>query len=214
MPAHTIHSAMVELYFSDDGAPWTFPTWQTLTGVKHGLFPNDDSQLPNGWTRRDADFIRSYLDQYSKLRSQDEKIRFAAARKNASAVPGRDLWRDFITTCWKNKQIHAKITTVLSEEGLHPVQLALASKAGTLENFPSSVDYVAEAVDPVGKALFGFDCLDKGGRMDMNLRAATRWLIYRTWLNIKNQVLRSKSRIVQLEQDAMLAFDSTFLQSI
>lgn len=202
---------MAELYFCDDGAPWTFPTWQALVSVNHGLFPDDDSQLPKGWTRRDAQFIQSYLNQYSKMKSQDHKIRFAAARKNASEVPGRDLWREFITNCWKNKQIHAKVTTILTEEGLHPVQLALASKGGSLEKLPHSVDYVGEAVDPVGKLLFGFECLDRDGhRMDMNLRSATRGLIYRTWLNIKNQVLRSKSRIVQLEQDATLAFDSMF----
>lgn len=211
MPAHTIHSALIELYFSHSGAPWTFSQWQTLTGITGGLFGEDDSPLPKGWDQTTADYIRSYFDQYEKKKGQDQRVQFAAARKGASEVPGRDFWRKFVTDLWKTHQIHSKITTVLTEEGIHPVQCALASRAGSIDKLPDSTDYVGDAVDPVGKALFGYDCLDAGGvRVDMVFRGPLRSLIYRTWLNVKKQVIRSRNRVVQLEQDATTAFDSMF----
>ena len=211
MPAHTIHSALIELYFAYSGAPWTFSQWQTITGVTGGLFGEDDSLLPKGWDQTTADFIRSYFDQYQKKKGQDLKVKFAAARKGASEVPGRDLWRNFVTDLWKTHEIHSKITAVLTEEGIHPVQRALASRAGSIDKLPNSADYLGDAIDPVGKALFGDDCLDMGGvRVDMDLRGPLRSLIYRTWLNIKNQVIRSRGRIGQIEEDAINAFDSMF----
>jgi hypothetical protein len=215
MPAHTVHSALIEMYFDDPGAPWTFPQWQTLTGIKSGLFSDLDSQLPPGWDRKTADCVRSYFDQYQKKKGQDKRVQFAAARKGSSEVPGRELWRKIVTDLWKAHQVHSKITAVLTQEGLHPVQRALASRAGSIDKLPNSTDYLGDAVDPVGKALFGHECLDNdGARVDMILRSSLRSLVYRTWLNIKNQVIRSRARILQLEQDVTNAFDSMFLESL
>lgn len=211
MPAHTIHSGLLEMFSDDPGAPWTYHKWQTLTGVKSGLFSDVDNELPKDWDRTTANFVLSYFDQYNKKKTQDQRIQFAAARKGASEVPGRDLWRKFVTDLWKTHQIHAKITAVLSEEGLHPLQGALASRSGSIEKLPNSADYIGEAVDPVGRLLFGYECLDKEGvRVDMVLRSSIRALVYRTWLNLKNQIIRSKSRINQLEIDATAAFDSMY----
>lgn len=188
-----------------------FPQWQALTGITGGLFGEDNSPLPKGWDQTTVDFVRSYFDQYHKRKGQDQKIQFAAARKGASEVPGRDLWRKFVADLWKDHQIHAKITTVLTEEGIHPLQRVLASRAGGIDTFPNSSDYLGEAVDPVGKALFGYDCLDTGGvRVDMVFRGPLRCLIYRTWLNIKAQVKRNRTRVVLLEQAATKAFESMF----
>jgi hypothetical protein len=215
MPAHTIHSALIELYFAYFGAPWTFPQWKTLTGITDGLFGENDSPLPKGWDSTTAGYIRSYFDQYQKKKGQDSRVQFAAARKGVSEIPGRDLWRKFVTDLWKTHQIHTKITTILTEEGIHPVQRALASRGGSIDKLPNSTDYLGEAVDPVGRALFGYECLDTGGvRVDMVFRGPLKSLIYRTWLNIKNQVKRSRNRIVQLEQDATNAFDSMFFHPL
>ena len=75
------------MYFDGDGAPWTFPQWQRLTRVSSGLFPADDDQLSEGWTRENANFIRSYFDQYNKHTKEDARINFSAARKNGPQVP-------------------------------------------------------------------------------------------------------------------------------
>jgi hypothetical protein len=51
-------SALIKLFFLD-GYPWSWPTWQKITGVYHGVFPTEDSLLPKGWTRQDALDIKS-----------------------------------------------------------------------------------------------------------------------------------------------------------
>ncbi|KAF8953874.1 P-loop containing nucleoside triphosphate hydrolase protein [Flammula alnicola] len=149
----------------------------------------------------------SYFDQFKNKKSEEEKITFSVARKNATQVPGRTIWRDFITEGWKNWQMHAKITKVLSTERLHPLTLALSARNGSVENWPQVADYLPSALDPIGIALFGDEALDVNGRLEMQLRRTTRALIYRTWNNIRNQVGRSKNHIVNLEKKATDAFD-------
>lgn len=104
MPVDTIHSALLEMYFDDPGAPWKFPKWPTLTGTNGVLFAEDDSQLPKGWNQKTSQYIRSYIDQYKKEKTQEQMIPFAA-RKGASEVPGRELWRKFVTDLWKTHQL-------------------------------------------------------------------------------------------------------------
>jgi hypothetical protein len=76
MPSHTASSALIKL-FSCDGAPWQWPAWQERTGILHGLFPDDNSKLPKGWTRKDAVDIQSYFRAYHLLLNEDKKLAFA-----------------------------------------------------------------------------------------------------------------------------------------
>jgi len=210
MPSHTVHSALVQMFLEDE-SPWRFPKWQSITGVRHGLFPeDDDSLLPTPWTRADANNVRSYFDQYSKKVKEDDKIKFASAKSGGSEVPGRDFWRKWVTACWRGWKIHSLVIEVLSSENLHPLTLALSSKSGSLDTWPSATQYVPMAVDPVGTALFGVECLDMLGRVSSELRQTTQALIQRTWLILYNQIQRSKTRVVDLEKQATDAFNGKF----
>lgn len=208
MPSHTTHSALIQMYYDGDGAPWTFRRWQEICGVIHGLFPDDDNLLPAGFTRSNAQFIASYFDQYNKKPKEDDKIKFSAARTGADSVPGRDYWRLWVTDLWKVAKLHARITEVLSRENLHPLTLALNSKTGSIDIRPNAMHVLPLAVDAVGKALFGEDSFDRLGRVKMELRPTTQALITRTWLNLSNQITRSKSRIDKLKGEATQAFES------
>jgi hypothetical protein len=206
MPSHTIHSALTQM-FIDAQAPWGFPQWQSITGVKNSLFPEDDSLLPKGWTRVNANAIRSYFDQYSKKKKEDDKIKFASGRAGGDQLPGRDFWRKWVANGWKEWKLHSKVIEVLSSENLHPLTLALNSKTGSLDAWPPGAQYIPMAVDPVGSTLFGPEALDNFGRVTSELRQTTQALIQRTWTNLYNQVQRSKGRIVTLEKEATEAFN-------
>jgi TATA-binding protein-associated factor len=209
MVNHTIHASLTQMFFDDPETrpPWNFPDWKAITGVQHGLFPQDDALLPGGWTRDQAEFVRSYFDQFNKKHTEEEKAAFSSARKNSNQVPGRQIWRDFVTKGWKMWRIHTRIAAVLSSENLHPLTLALSSKHGNMDKIPRSVDYIYGAIDPVARVLFGAEALDRNGRLEMDLRRSLHGLIYRTWHNLRNQIVRSKDRLVILEKEAIEAFE-------
>jgi hypothetical protein len=213
MPSHTIHSALVKMYFDGDGAPWTFPQWRRLTHVSFGLFAAADDQLPEGWTRENANFIRSYFDQYNKHTKEDARITFSAARKNGPQVPGRNHWRNWVTKVIKDSGVHRIITQVLMENSLHPLTICLNSRSGSLDFWPDGRMYVPLAVDNVALELFGSDALDPLGRLQLELRDSTQAIIQRTWKNIGDQLKRSRKRITKLEAEATEAFlsESRFL---
>jgi TATA-binding protein-associated factor len=208
MPTHLVHGALTKMYVDYDGAPWNFPQWKELTGVVHGLFPKDDKELPKGWTRSMADEIESYFNQFGKQPSEDEKIKFASARSEA---PGRKAWSDWVKVLWKKKNLHAKIIEILSSENLHPY--TLSSQNCALDTWPDASQYVPLAVDPVGLALFGEECL-AGDRVRMALRDSTKAMISRTWSVLNNSRSRSEKRMVTLEAEAIEAFKGKIIALI
>lgn len=230
MATHTAHGAMTQMYLDAEGFPWTSPVWQEITGVRHGLFPPDDALLPqgSGWTREKANYVASYFDQFDKKATEEEKISFSIGRKNANQVPGEEkisfsigrknanqapgrlIWRNFITEGFKTWKIHAKITAVLTEEGIHPLSIIQNSKTGSIEDWPLSADYVPLALTAVGLCLFGEEAITPAGHLEDRLRRTTRALIHRTWCNIRNQVWRSRNRIATFEEEATNAFDSVY----
>ena len=207
MPTHTLSSALIKLYYASPGAPWVYPTWQDVTGVRHGLFPADDDKLPYGWTRQMAGAIESYFDQYNQRKTEDEKIRFAAARKRAGEdeVAGRPLFRDWVTACYGIWNVHSIITQAFSEAHVHPIQIM--SSNNDLTNFPSSNTYLPLVIDQIALLLFGPEALDKSGHLLLALRDSFLVLLQRTWQNCSRQTLRSKNRLVSNEKAAIDAFE-------
>lgn len=203
MPSHSIHSALIKLFYLD-GAPWGWPVWQGLTGVKHGLFPEDDSQLPQGISRQDALEVLSYFNQYQALPTEDQKIKFTNQRQG-TMVSGRNKWRSWITAGWKTWKIHAIIEEVLTSEGLHPVTLMLTSD--DMEAWPPSDMYVPIALDAVALALFGEESMDSSGRLAAKYRTATQHLVQRSWITLHKQSNRNKARLAALEEAATKAFN-------
>jgi hypothetical protein len=182
------------------GAPWTFPRWKELTEVKHGLFPIDDKHLPKGWTRDMADEIASYFDQFGQNMTDEAKMKFASSK---SQIPGRKSWSEWVNALWKEFNIHDKIIGVLDSENLHPYRLS--SQNDSPDIWPDADQFVPLAVDPVGLALFGEDCL-AGDRVRINLRDTTKALITRTWILLNTNRKRSLKRLVNLEAEAIKAF--------
>lgn len=212
MPSNTIPSALVSLYYSGDnleGAPWIFPVWQEITGVLHGLFPEDDAELPTGWTRGDANDVEDYFEQYTNQKSSDDKVRFAAMRKPSAreTVPGRAIWRTWITRNSRPWKIQQRITEVLQQHGLTPLQLSIANKG---EVPCESTLFLAKVLEKVGLALFGEEALnDSDGLLQWSLMGGTLTLAQRTWENLKKQLGRSKLRLEKLERVATDAIERT-----
>jgi len=203
MPTHTIHYILTQMYYDYNEAPWNFDTWKELTGVRHGLFPKDDKQLPTNWTRQTSNEIGSYFDQFRALKSNNQKSKFSSAKGNSQMVPGRQAWRDWVTKGWKNWKIHDRIVDVLRAEELHPYTLAAETNS-----WPDATQWVPLAIDPVGTALFGEQCYSPGKeRVDPFLRPTIRALITRTWVTLYTSFNRSKARIDLLESNAVKAFE-------
>ena len=203
MPSQTVHYVLTEMYVSCNEAPWGFPTWQELTSVRHGLFPDDDRQLPAGWTRQTAVEISSYFSQFRARLAEEERATFSKAD---DGLPGRRAWRNWVTKLWKDARIHAKIIEVLSSENLHPYRLAQATIT-----WPDANTWVPLAVDPVGLALFGEECYGGGvERVNHSLRNLTKMLITRTWILLNNGLTRCKKKIQDQESEAMKAFEGSY----
>jgi hypothetical protein len=209
MPTPTIHCILTQMFHDYKGAPWNFDIWKELTGVRHGLFPNDDEQLPTGWTRQTSHEICSYFDQFRALRTQDQKLKFSSANAESSMIPGRQAWRDWVTKGWKKWNIHHRIIDVLRTEELHPYALAAETNS-----WPDASQWVPLAIDPVGTALFGEQCYSpRKERVDPVLRPIIQALITRTWIALYTTFNRSKKRIDILESEAIAAFAGSLVSS-
>jgi hypothetical protein len=203
MPSHTIQSALIKLY-QLDAAPWKWQAWKDITGIHHGIFPEDDNLLPQGFTRPDVLAIKSYFDQYQAQPSEEAKIKFSAQTKGPHVV-GRNKWREWITAGWKSWKIHSRITDVLTNESLHPLTIMLNSN--DLETWPQGDTYLPLAVDAVAANLFGDESLDTSGRLSAPYRHITQLLVQRSWINIHRQTVRNKNRLGALEDAATRAFN-------
>jgi len=207
MPTLTIGQALLEIFIAIEGAPWIYPRWQQLTGVHHGLFPDDPKLSPKGLPLEKKAFILSYFTQYANIRKADERQKFASAIKNASSVPGRQIWRDFSTLVVRDSALHRIITQVLTDINLHPTILIENNPALSFENWPDARGYLPLAVDSVGEALFGPDAFDSLGRLRSELREPVQAIIQRTWNNVKKSLSRGSKRVEKYREDVMKAFN-------
>jgi TATA-binding protein-associated factor len=202
MPSHTAASALIKL-FHLGGHPWHWAIWQDLTGIKHGLFPDDDRHLPTGWTRNDADDIKSYFRQYEQKPTEDMKIKFAVNSKDSS-VPGRRKWNDFICKAWPKWNVHAKIVEGLRKHGVHPV--AVLEQQGSLDGWPSAETYVPIALDAIAMLLFGAEAFDDSDILPYQLRKSLTILVQRSWARIRLQVIKDKAKLPLIEAAALSQF--------
>ncbi|TEB03945.1 hypothetical protein FA13DRAFT_1569793, partial [Coprinellus micaceus] len=208
MPSHTVHSALVKLWFAHADAPWRFPAWQDITGVPNGLFPTDDAHLPKGWTRKTADDIASYFHQFQSKKSEDERIKFAGLQRKVGndTVPGRALWRKWITDNYSKRwDIHGRIARVLNDANVHPMQLMKAT--GDFDDYPGATSYLPLALDAIARDLFGPESFDKANHLLRELREPTLMLAQRTWEQLRKAHVRDVGRLGKLREvmDAALA---------
>ena len=205
MPTHTAASALI-CFHSFDGAPWCWPRWQEITGVKHGLFPTDDLLLPKGWTRRDAEDIKSYFFQYHQLPPED-KIKFSVNSSSGPVVPGRSKWNNWVNGNWAKWGIHNRIVTILHEQGCHP--LTITATEGSGDVWPDAGTYIPIVLDAVAMELFGEEAFPVySDRLTFILRRPTTSIIQRSWATIRVRFNRDKMRLPEIEQAALEAFNS------
>ena len=207
MPSHTIHSALTQMYYDLEHAPWNFLAWKEFTGIHHGLFPKADHQLPRGWTRQMAIDIASYFDQFRAITSATERIKFASQspKKDVQLVPGRKAWRDWVTKLWKDYKVHQKIIDVLLAENIHPFYIIAQDPS---VGWPDADHWIGVAIDPVGTSLFGEDAWFPGvERLHSKLRPTVKELIQRTWIILYNLRNRSDDRLNTLKSKALEAFE-------
>jgi len=210
MPSHSIHSALTQMFYDVGGAPWDFTVWKELTGVHHGLFPDADYQLPNGWTRQTAINISSYFDQFRAITTTTERIKFSSQgpKKDVQLVPGRKAWRDWVTKLWKDSKVHQKIIDILLSENLHPFHIIAQDPSA---GWPDADHWIGVAIDPVGTSLFGEDAWFPGvERLHSKLRPTVKELVQRTWIVLYNLRDRSEARLNALKSKAVEAFEGQY----
>ena len=209
MPSHKADSTLIKLHTLNvqPGTPWFWPQWQEITGIKHGLFPSDDSLLPGGWTRDDANDIAAYFTQYSLLDSEDNKIRFAVNNRPGPHVPGQQKWHNFVSKHWEKWRIHSIISQVFWEQLIHPITLIIDQ--GSLEPWPNAEIYIPLALDKIGLALFGVEAFDGRDLLPMELQKCVTIFAQRSWTQIRAQVYNDTARLDKLEKATIEAFEST-----
>lgn len=205
MPSHTAASSLIKL-FSIDGAPWQWPAWQERTGIFHGLFPNDDSHLPKGWTRQNSVDVQSYFRAYQILPSEEKKLAFSANTKKASAYPGREFWNSFIAKKWDSWNIHTTIIQELKDFDIHPLNI-LISESNPDAPWPSADTYLPMILDSLALKLFGEEAFTNGSLiLRPTLREAFRAIPQRSWNTIRTQVRNMKKSPKEIEATALAAF--------
>lgn len=205
MPSHTVASSLIKL-FSLDGAPWQWPAWQERTGIYHGLFPDDDSHLPKGWTRKNAIDVQSYFRAYQLLPTEDKKIAFAANAKGASSYPGREFWNSFVSRRWDSWNIHTAVIEELKEFDIHPLDILIAEN-NIDAPWPAAEMYLPMILDSLALKLFGEEAFT--GRalvLGPVLRESFRGIPQRSWNTIRTQVQSMKKSPSDIEASALAAF--------
>jgi hypothetical protein len=214
MPSHTAAEALIQLY--DLGEfPWSWPTWQEITGIQHGLFPSDDDDLPKGWTREDALDIKSFFHKYNQISKVETKIKFASS-SNKDTVPGRKKWSQFVSKNWDKWGIHTLVIEGLRKHGIHPITLlslctSVSSKDGTLNAnaWPKSDIYVPMAIDTIGMLVFGPEAFNGGDMLPLEIRLCLTAFVQRSWSRIREQVKSDMKRTDQIEKAALSACSGT-----
>ena len=205
MPSQTAASALVKLY-SFNGAPWQWPIWQERTGIYHGLFPQDDSHLPKGWTRKNAVDVQSYFRAYQLLPNEEKKLTFSSKTKGSSEYPGRDFWNGFIAKKWDSWNIHTAIIAELKEFDIHPLDI-LISENNIDAPWPSADMYLPIILDSLALKLFGEEAFtNRTLILGPALQEAFRAIPQRSWNTIRTQVQSMKRSLMEIEATALAAF--------
>jgi TATA-binding protein-associated factor len=200
MPSQTAAFALIELYFAEPGgAPWIWPAWQAVTGIKSGLFPDTDDDLPPGWSRQDAHDIHSWFVLCRQNKYRDS---------TAAAAPGRAKWNSFVQKRWESWKIHAQIVCHLRENKIHPAQIVV--NENQFDPWPKADNYVSIIIEPLGAELFGGEALGDGELLRACSRKCLTVFIQRSWARVREQMKKDKGRLSVLESNARAAFESTY----
>lgn len=203
MPTPPISYALINLY-KCDGAPWQWPAWQKLTGVHHGLFPDDDTLLPNDLTRKDVLEIKSYFDRFL---AEPEEKRLKLHNEKAGVVPGRDKWKKWVTAASRQWKLHSVVVDAFKENNINPNEIV---RAGQLTDWPDARSYITSALDSLGTTLFGDESLDDIGHLCNPLRSSASTIAQISWNLLRVQHTRAGKKLTAAEEAAMTALEGSY----
>ncbi|RXW17371.1 hypothetical protein EST38_g8476 [Candolleomyces aberdarensis] len=202
MVAPLNHSGLLRLYYDIPGAPWKWSRWKEITGVKHGLFPNDDAELPPGWTRDMARAIHSYFEAYRALPSEESKHAFSSGKDQTGDSSGRAQWRSWVVQNWGRWKIQLKIHGAFEDSGCLWHQIMVADG---LAEFPKELP-LNDASDRIAYTLFGSDGLNMNGKTLYALRKTVHIFATVAAGNFRRSGLRLIARVKRDEA----AIDAVF----
>jgi hypothetical protein len=205
MPSPSISYALINLY-KFDSAPWKWPAWKNLTGIHHGLFPEDDALLPNDLTRKDVIEIQSYFERFLAVPEEKEK-RLKLHNEKAGVVPGRDKWKKWVTAASRQWKLHPVVVDAFDESNINPNDIL---RAGELTDWPEARSYVSSALDTLGTTLFGEESLDDIGHLSHPLRASVSIIAQTSWNLLRVQHTRAWKKLAAAEKAAMTAIQGSY----
>jgi hypothetical protein len=204
MPSPTPASALAQLY-RHGGAPWNWDTWKDITGIRHGLFLEDNAKLPKGITRRDSKDISSYFTAYNALPSEGAKFNFASG-KGGERAPGRTIWNEYVSKNYSKWGINGLVNQALNRANAHPVKQMLGEN--NLDDWLSSDHLLPQALNEIGLALFGTDSINpETDNIYGFLRTPTLHIAQRAWSTILKKFNRDRKKLREYESVAEKAFE-------
>jgi len=203
MPSPPNSYALITLW-NYDGAPWNWPAWQQLTGIPHGLFPDDDALLPRGLTRKDVVEIKSY---FARFLAEPEEKRLKLHTEKSGVVPGRDKWKKWVAAASRQWKLHSLVVDAFNENNINPNQIYRVSE---LTDWPDARSYITTALDTLGSSLFGEESLDEIGHLRNPLRQSINVIAQYSWNLMRVQHTRAQKKLDSAEHAAMAAFQGSY----
>ncbi|KAF5362324.1 hypothetical protein D9756_002852 [Leucocoprinus leucothites] len=214
MPSHTAASALIKFYYLEGHPPWCWSKWQDRTGIRHGLFPEDDAKLPEGWSRQDANDVFSYFEAYNRLPTEDAKIKFATRTQGNTHHPGREIWLDFVKEQWAGWRVHDAVITELREWGCHPKSIVRRDRIPP-GSWPDATAYISKILDTLAMRLFGDEAFVDGSEIfAFEPRKALTIFAQRSWNNVRSQVGYMRNQESAKEQAAVTAFQALEIEPL
>ena len=205
MPSHIAAEVLIQLH-AFGGLPWVYPVWQELTGMRHGLFPHDDQDLPKGWTRNDARDIQSFFHQYNQIPPKETTAHQQFASGKNDIIPGWKKWAQFVQNHWKSWGIEIHPLTIINSNGI-PIHID-----GVFNNaaWPHSDLYITAAIDTIAMSIFGPEAFGDADILPSPLRLPVKLIIQRSWGRIRDQLRSDMNRLDEMEKSVMKAFDGAY----
>lgn len=197
MVLHTNHAGLVELYYAIPGAPWAWDTWKAITGVHHGLFPDDPELIPAPMTPSGNQAVKTYFEAYRAIHSIEQRHRFASKKTQDAHNEGRQHWRTFVNTNWRRWRIQLKIHQAFAENGVTYFQVLVDND---LSSLPPTIQ-VSDCFDTVAYELFGDDGLNDRGRCRHQLTKALQILTTNASSNLRKT---SQSLMMRTKQQGIV----------
>ncbi|KAL0575320.1 hypothetical protein V5O48_006649 [Marasmius crinis-equi] len=214
MPTKTVTQVLAELHQLRKELPWSLPTFQEHTGVTHGLFPDNEADLPflhhrpgkkkskKRWTRQNSDDVQSFYQSFYAQPTEADATAFMKTTKH----PGKLFLDKWVNDNYQSWGLHDIIMQTLKEAGVHPFQLLLAEQSVT--PFPNSKDFIPLVREEVAMKIFGPEIFPPGSNLlPSSFRYVPAVFINRSWVRVRVKSKNDIKRLETLKEKAYEAFE-------